>query len=58
MNEERESYNTVKDLAIRWNVSSDTIYRMINEGDLSAFKVRGVWRIPTSEITKKEKNLI
>lgn len=43
---------TIKEAASLLRVSDDTIRRMIDEGKLPAFKVRGNWRIKREEIEK------
>tara|TARA_R110002020_G_scaffold95656_5_gene229331 strand:+ start:2687 stop:2887 length:201 start_codon:yes stop_codon:yes gene_type:complete len=48
----QESYMTVVGLADHWRVCEDTIYKLLRNGDIEAFKVGGQWRIPQTSIKK------
>lgn len=47
---------TVREAAARWRVSSDTVLRMIDRGDLAARKIGGQWRIHHSAIDQFERS--
>ena len=42
---------TVTELARRWQCHQETIRRMIQRGDLKAFRVGKQWRIPQEAVT-------
>lgn len=42
-------------LALRWNKCRQTIYNMINAGEIHSFKVRNSRLIPISEIERIER---
>lgn len=43
---------TLDEVAVYLKVTPRTIYRMLDEGQISAFKVRGAWRFRMDEIEK------
>lgn len=49
---------TVADLANRWHLSKLTIYRMLERGDLPAFKLKGLWRITEAVVLAVENNTL
>ena len=50
-------YLRVDEVADYFNVSTRTIYRLIEEGELPRVKIRGCLRIPIWEIEKYEEKL-
>jgi len=48
-----EAY-TVNELAARWNVSTITIYRLLESRTLPGFKVGKSWRISAKTVTAFE----
>jgi excisionase family DNA binding protein len=47
-----EQLHTIHDLKARTKLSASTLRRMINSGEMLAYKVRGSIRIPESAITE------
>lgn len=41
-------------LAVAWQVSTKTVYRLINSGELQAVRIGGQLRIPTHEVDRFE----
>ena len=46
---------TPEELAERWRVSPDTIYRSLQSGKLKGFQVGRQWRITLEAVEKHEK---
>lgn len=45
---------TIKQVAERWHVDRDTIYRMISSGKLKAFQVGRQWRVTAETVAEYE----
>lgn len=45
-----EPFYLVSEVAQLLRVSPMTVYRLINDGEIVANKIRGVYRIPASEV--------
>jgi excisionase family DNA binding protein len=45
-----EKFYTVSEVAVMLRITVQTIRRMIKEGELPAFRIRGEWRIRQSAI--------
>lgn len=50
-------YFSPLEVARYFAISKDTVYRMINDGEIAACKVRCCLRIPASELRKYEKRI-
>jgi len=53
-----KQYYRVDEVAEYFSISVRTVYRLIEEGELSRTKIRGCLRIPVGEIEKYERKLI
>jgi len=45
-----KSYLTVEDVARRFGVNSTTVYRLVQQGKLPAFKIGNQWRFRTARL--------
>lgn len=45
---------TVEEIAARWRVSDDSVYRVINSGRLKAFRIGKSFRVLAPEVEKFE----
>lgn len=43
---------TIKEVAARLRLAEKTVYAMASTGELPAFKIRGQWRVRSSELTR------
>jgi excisionase family DNA binding protein len=43
---------TIKEVAARLRLAEKTVYAMASAGELPAFKIRGQWRVRSSELTR------
>jgi excisionase family DNA binding protein len=50
----RRASSTVNELAARWGCEPQLIYRRIRRGNIRAFKVGALWRIPADEVARIE----
>jgi len=50
----RRTSSTVNEVAARWGCDPQLVYRRLRRGYIRAFKVGGLWRIPTEEIDRIE----
>lgn len=48
-------YYRVGEVAVHFAVSTQTVYRMIDMGDLKAIRLRGCLRVPAEELRHFEK---
>jgi excisionase family DNA binding protein len=48
-------YYRVDEVAVRFSVSLQTVYRLIDLGDLKAIRVRECLRVPAEELRRFEK---
>jgi hypothetical protein len=46
--------STVNELAARWLCEPQLIYRRLRRGEIAAFKVCALWRIPADEVARIE----
>jgi len=52
-----KQYYRVDEVAEYFSISVRTVYRLIEEGELSRVKIRGCLRIPLGEINRYERKL-
>lgn len=45
---------TVTELASRWGVSRQTVYRIVNDGELKIVRIRGQFRIRMKDVEEYE----
>ena len=50
-----KQYYRVGELAVRFDISPQTVYRMIDLGELKAVHLRGCLRVSTEELRRYEK---
>ncbi len=43
---------TIKDVAVLLSVNERTVYRLVQRGELPAFKVAGAWRLLADDVEK------
>lgn len=43
---------TIKEVAARLRLAEKTVYAMASAGEIPAFKIRGQWRVRTSELKR------
>lgn len=53
----REKFYTTSQLAKRWGVSSMTVMRLIEQGDLNGLKIRGSYRIRLTSVKEYEEKV-
>jgi excisionase family DNA binding protein len=52
-----QKYYTVDEVAERWSVSRQTVYRDVRDGHLKSLKIRNVMRIPEKWLLEYEKQM-
>jgi excisionase family DNA binding protein len=50
-------YYTIEQVAERWAVSRQTVWRDVSSGRLRAMRIRNVWRIPKDWLLEYEKQM-
>ncbi len=53
----KRKYLTISQIAGRWGVSAPTVIRLIDEGQLTGLKIRGVYRVSRDSIESYEKKV-
>ncbi len=53
----RKKYFGVSQLSVRWGVSAPTVVRLIEEGQLTGLKIRGVYRVSRDSIESYERKV-
>jgi len=53
----RRKYFTISQIASRWGVSAPTVIRLIDEGQLTGLKIRGVYRVTRESIEAYERKV-
>jgi len=53
----KRKYFTISQIAGRWGVSAPTVIRLIDEGQLTGLKIRGVYRVSRDSIESYEKKV-
>lgn len=53
----RKRYYTISQIAGRWGVSAPTVIRLIEEGQLTGLKIRGVYRISRDSVESYERKV-
>ena len=53
----RRKYFTISQIAGRWGVSAPTVIRLIDEGQLTGLKIRGVYRVCRNSIESYERKV-
>ncbi len=53
----RKRFFTTSQLSFRWGVSAPTMIRLIEEGELTGLKIRGVYRVDKKSVESYEKKV-
>ncbi len=53
----KRRYYTISQIANRWGVSAPTVIRLIDEGQLTGLKIRGVYRVTRESIESYERKV-
>lgn len=54
MNSPERQWLTCREVAEHWQISQNTVGRMIRRGELKALRFGAVWRIPMESVTNYE----
>lgn len=53
----KKRYYTISQIAGRWGVSAPTVIRLIEEGQLTGLKIRGVYRVSRDSVESYERKV-
>lgn len=53
----RLKFLTISQITARWGVSSPTVIRLIDEGQLTGLKIRGIYRVTRESVESYERKV-